>query len=169
MPDVIFRPVSCEDDISALTLLLHKAYARLGDMGLNYTAVDQTDDVTRARIASGECYVAYVSGTLVGTVTYKPITRTKGSTWLDRDDVAALAQLAVDPEIQGFGIGKNLINLAEGRARQDGAREIALDTAEPAQHLRHWYLSLGYRFIEYAQWSGKTYRSVIMSKQLMAD
>lgn len=46
---------------------------------------------------------------------------------------------------------------------------MALDTAEPAQHLRDWYTSLGYRLVDYAQWPGKTYRSVIMSKRLIVD
>jgi hypothetical protein len=54
----------------------------------------------------------------------------------------------------------------EAMARADGAREIALDTAEPAVHLVEWYARCGYRFIEYAQWRGKRYRSVVMSKAL---
>lgn len=104
MRDVTFRLISRDDDISALTALLHKAYARLGNIGLNYTAVDQSDDVTHARVAAGECYIALASGKLIGTITYKPAAQTKGSAWLDRDDVAALAQLAVDPEIQRAGM-----------------------------------------------------------------
>jgi hypothetical protein len=46
------------------------------------------------------------------------------------------------------------------------ASELALDTAEPALHLIDWYERRGYRFIEYVQWRGKRYRSVIMSKTL---
>ena len=40
------RPLSSTDSITEITFLLHRAYARLGDMGLNYTAVDQSTDVT---------------------------------------------------------------------------------------------------------------------------
>jgi len=156
------------DDVSALTALLHKAYARLGAMGLHYKAVDQADDVTRQRMASGECYLALVAGRLGGTVTYKPMARTRGTTWLDRADIASLGQLAVDPALQQAGIGGRLLAYAEARARDDGAAEIALDTAEPATHLVRWYTSRGYRFIEYAQWNHANYRSVIMSKPLRA-
>lgn len=54
----------------------------------------------------------------------------------------------------------------EARAALCGATEIALDTAEPATHLRDWYASRGYRPIEFAQWAHTNYRSIIMSKSL---
>jgi predicted N-acetyltransferase YhbS len=160
------RLASAEDDISLLTALLHRAYAQLGNMGLRYKAVDQPDEVTLQRMSAGECYVALLDGTLVGTVLFKPMARTRGSPWLDRPDVASLGQLAVDPAIQKNGLGNRLMTFAETRALESGAREIALDTAEPAAHLRSWYTSRGYRFIEYAQWKHTNYRSVIMSKAL---
>ena len=52
------------------------------------------------------------------------------------------------------------------RAAESGAEEIALDTAEEASHLASWYERCGYRFVEHAQWLGKTYRSVIKSKAI---
>lgn len=169
LPDAIdFRLASPDRDAAELTALLHRAYARLGDMGLRYMAVDQTADITRQRMAMGECHLAVLDGAIVGTVLFKPTDRTRGSPWLDRPDIASLAQLAVDPLIQGAGLGNRLMALAETRARESGAREIALDTAEPATHLRHWYSSRGYRFIEYAQWKHTNYRSVVMSKVLPA-
>lgn len=169
METVQFRLFGPDDDVSQLTALLHKAFASLGAMGLRYTAVDQTDEVTRRRIAPGGCYVALLSANLVGTVNYKPAGSTRGSPWLNRHDIASLGQLAVDPAHQHLGLGGKLIDMAEARARADGAREIALDTAEPATHLVNWYAARGYRFIEYAQWPGKNYRSVIMSKPLRSQ
>lgn len=56
------------DSISELTVLLHRAYARLGAMGLNYTAVDQTPEVTAQRIRGGNCFVAADGARLVGWV-----------------------------------------------------------------------------------------------------
>ena len=38
----LFTP---DDDISTLTSLLHRAYAQLGEMGWQFKAVDQSDDV----------------------------------------------------------------------------------------------------------------------------
>jgi predicted N-acetyltransferase YhbS len=166
-PDAIkIRLASPEDDVSLLTALLHRAYARLGNMGLRYMAVDQTDEVTHQRMSAGECYIALLDKTPIGTVLFKPMERTRGSPWLDRPEVASLGQLAVDPSIQHTGLGNRLMTLVETRAVETGAREIALDTAEPAAHLRQWYTSRGYRFIEYAQWKHTNYRSVIMSKSL---
>jgi len=38
-------------------------------MGLNYTAIDQTPDVTRSRIAGGRCFVAVdAADRVIGTV-----------------------------------------------------------------------------------------------------
>jgi len=86
--------------------------------------------------------------------------------WLERPDVAHLGQFAVDPDLQKLGLGARLMDTVEMRARSQNAKEIALDTAEPAAHLIAWYSRRGYRFIEYARWRGKKYRSVIMSKTL---
>jgi predicted N-acetyltransferase YhbS len=160
------RLASEHDNVSAITALLHRAYARLGEMGLRYMAVDQGDDITRQRMTAAECYLALRDNLPIGTVLFKSPERTRGSPWLDRPDVAGIAQLAVEPALQRSGLGSRLMQAAETRARECGAREIALDTAEPAEHLVSWYASRGYRFIEYVQWKHANYRSVVMSKAL---
>lgn len=165
---VTLRPLGPEDSIADLTALLHRAYARLARMGLRYKATDQSDAVTRARIAEGECYLALQNGVLCGTILIKDTRQTQGCPWYDRPEVASLAQFAVEPGVQAQGLGRRLIGLAEDYAIASGAREIALDTAEPAVHLVEWYTRLGYRFIEYAQWGHTNYRSVILSKPLPA-
>lgn len=161
----LFTP---DDDVRSLTALLHRAYATLGKMGLKFKAVDQSDDVTRYRMAAGECYVAIAGTTLVGTVLFVPPLATAGTPWLDRPDVASLHQLAVEPGLQRSGLGTRLMEWAQARAALCGAKEIALDTAEPATHLQSWYASRGYRPIEFAQWAHTNYRSIIMSKPLGA-
>ncbi|CAM3525634.1 Acetyltransferase [Bordetella sputigena] len=162
------RLAAPHDDIARLTALLHRAYAQLGNMGLRYMAVDQSVEVTLARMAKAECYVALLDGAYAGTVLFKPPAHTGGSPWLERPDVAGVAQLAVDPDLQKRGLGARLMALVEARAVACGASEIALDTAEPAAHLRRWYTSRGYRFIEYVQWKHANYRSVVLSKALNA-
>lgn len=179
--DICIRPVGPGDSIDELTALLHRAYARLGAMGLNYTAVDQSPEVTRRRIEGATCYVAIGgTGRLCGTViVYPPAAGAfsdddllaaqrsgDGAAWLKQPGIAHLGQFAVDPDLQGQGLGARLMKTAEEKARSLGAREIALDTAEPAHHLVALYRRRGYRHVGYAQWTGKTYRSVIMSKSL---
>lgn len=160
------RRLGATDSIPDLTRLLHRAYARLACMGLRYMATHQPDETTRERADSGECWVAVSAGVLVGTILFKPAEQTGGSPWLDRREVASLAQFAVVPELQGGGLGAQLMDLAEQRAAETGAEEIALDTAEPAAHLVAWYGRRGYRAIEHAHWSHTNYRSVIMSKRI---
>jgi predicted N-acetyltransferase YhbS len=164
---VSIRPLARHDSIEALTALLQRSYAALGAMGLNYTAVDQTPEVTRRRNAGGLCLVAVdAADRVIGTVLFYPPERTSGSPWFNRPEVAKCAQFGVDPPFQKQGIGSRLADAAEAEARAAHAKEIALDTAEPATHLIEWYARRGYRFIEYAQWRGKRYRSVILSKSL---
>ena len=55
---------------------------------------------------------------------------------------------------------------AEAWARRHGYSELAVDTAEPAEHLVTFYNRRGYRFVEFAQWQGKFYRTVILSRNL---
>ncbi len=163
-PDI--RRLAPTDSIDELTALLHRAYARLGAMGLNYTAIDQPADVTRRRIGSGTCFVATLDGRLVATVLVHPTYEANDCAWFTRAGVACLHQFAVDPSLQGGGIGRRLVACAEHWAREQGFRELALDTAEPATHLVAFYARLGYREVGHVQWDGKAYRSVVMSKLL---
>lgn len=160
------RPFCANDSLAELTAVLHRAYAALGAMGLNHTSVDQSEEETRRRIAGGTCLVAVSRGVLVGTILYRPPDQTRGCSWYDRPEVASLHQFGVAPASQRAGVGSRLMQTVERLALESGAGQLALDTAEPAEHLRQFYIKRGYHFIEYAQWPGKVYRSVILSKIL---
>jgi GNAT superfamily N-acetyltransferase len=169
------RPFAPGDSLDALTALLHRAYAPLGTMGLNYTAVDQSVQTTRARVEAGQCFVLVDDdnrGTIVGTVVVAgpfDVVKAPGvrrSPWYLRRDVAHLHQLAVEPALQGRGHGERLIAACEAWARERGYRAIALDTAEPAQHLRARYQCHGFGAVDAVQWDGKRYRSLILLKPL---
>jgi GNAT superfamily N-acetyltransferase len=169
---VQLRPLAPSDSLDTLTALLHRAYARLAAMGLNFTAVDQSVETTRERFACGQGFVLDDGGTLVGCVVvagpFDP-ERQPGvlrSPWYLRRDVAHLHQLAVDPARQGERLGDRLVAACEVWAREQGYRAIALDTAEPAQHLRARYARLGYTEVDRVQWDGKRYASLIMVKPL---
>ena len=154
------------DSIAKLTSLLHSAYAKLGAMGFNYTAVDQNNEVTRRRIVGGVCLVAYCDSDLIGTIVYKPPGVMTGCHHFATPGIGTVGQFGVRPDFQGRGLGNSLLLKAETLARKNGDTELALDTAEGARHLVDWYNRSGYRFIEHAQREGKTYRSVILSKRL---
>jgi GNAT superfamily N-acetyltransferase len=160
------RLLAPADSMAEVTALLHRGYARLAAMGFNYTAVDQTEDVTRRRCAEGETFVATLRGRLVGTLTLLDEANTGGSPWLDRDGVASLGQFAVEPALQRLGIGRALMDAAEARAREKGVEHLAGDTSEGATHLIAYYAALGFRVVERVRWPGKTYASVVLSKPL---
>lgn len=163
---ISIRPWQSSDSAAELTELLHRAYARLAGMGLRFWATHQGADITEMRIAGGECFVALADGVICGTILFRDASRTSGTPWYDRPDVASFGQFAVEPGLQSNGLGRRLIAHVEARAAASGARELALDTAEPAAHLVEWYTRLGYRFIEHAQWQHTNYRSVVLSKTL---
>lgn len=167
------RPLQPSDSLEDLTALLHASYASLAAQGWNFTAVDQSVDVTRARLAGAQGWVAELNGRLVGTVAVRgpkpaseryiadtppPLYTTPGT--------AILSQLAVRPDCRGMGLGERLMNAAESWAAAHGFTAIALDTAGPAAQLQHLYQRRGYVAVGEVQWAGKTYRSVLMTKPL---
>lgn len=154
------------DSFEELTALLHRAYGALGAMGFNYTAVDQPVERTRQRASDGECYVVVDGGRIVGTATLGLVERMREPPEYGRRGMAFLTQFAIAPELQGNGLGSRLLRHAEERARELGACEIALDTAEGAAHLVRYYEARGYAFAGHVRFEGKTYRSVVLSKRL---
>lgn len=169
-PIITFRRLAPSDSITELTALLHKAYAKQVGMGLKPLAGRQDDSVTKSRVFNGECYVAvhHTEGRqkLVGTILFHEIEEAAGPPWFHRPDVASFSQLAVDPGMQGHGIGQMLMGVVEDRARKTGATEIALSMADPDVELKNFYLRRGYRLIEHWQWPYTNYKSAILSKTI---
>ncbi len=165
-PDgVLFRLLAPGDSVELVTALLHEAYAPLGARGLNYTAVDQSVETTRERIAGHECHVAERAGSIVGTATLHTDSRDRPECAC-RPGMAYLSQFAVSPALQRSGLGSALLAHVEARARALGFTSLALDTAIPATHLVAFYSRRGYATIGETRFPRKTYRSVVMAKPL---
>jgi GNAT superfamily N-acetyltransferase len=167
MEGIIIRRYQESDAIPPITKLLHDSYAALAAMGLRYTATYQDDEVTMRRLTRGVAFLGELDGEIVATVTLYPATSTDGPCeWYRKEGVHYFGQFAVRPDLQGRGLGTSLVRLMEEEATRRGADELALDTAEPAHHLREWYERLGFREVEMVQWGSTNYRSVILSKSL---
>jgi GNAT superfamily N-acetyltransferase len=163
---VEIRDIEPGDSLEELTELLHRAYAQLGELGLNYTAVDQSSTTTLERINAGRCFVAALNGCVVGTIVVEPTVEDPACPYFAKRGVASAHQFAVSPQHQRTGIGARLLEHAESWARDHGYSELALDTAEPAHHLIELYSRHGYKHVGWVQWKGKRYRSIIMAKEL---
>ena len=166
--DIVFRRWSEGDDAEALTELLHRAYRPLLEAGMRYTATHQTVEVTLKRMSHGECWVVVNQGEIVGTGTlYEP--------WGESDcefycktGVAVFGQFAISPELQGKGIGRKLVGLFEDRSREFGAKWLACDTSEHADHLIAMYQRWGFELVGRADYRPHVnYESVILAKRLI--
>lgn len=175
IPIITVRRLAPTDSISELTKLLHKAYAKQVAMGLKPLAGRQDDATTTKRVANGECYVsvhhvanpdAPARQKLVGSILFHEEEESQSPPWFKQPNVASFSQFAVDPDYQGMGIGQMLLGLVEERARETGAKELALSMAEPDTDLMAFYNKRGYRGIEFWQWPYTNYRSAILSKRL---
>jgi GNAT superfamily N-acetyltransferase len=164
------RLIDPADSIADLTLLIRRAYEILDKMGFNYTGANQDEATTRERIEGYEWYVMTDGGILIGTITLQRHSRYYAGkdAWFSRQDVALCGQFGIEPGLQRRGLGARMMDFVERRAAELGAAELGLDTAEGAEHLVRFYRHRGYRFIGFIQHSGKTYRSVILSKSLSA-
>lgn len=174
---VVVRRLKPTDSMEELTHLLHRAYRAQVEMGLRPLAGRQSAEVTRQRTSRGECYVAVIGAAsgetgkskgerLVGVILFHEQEDAEGPPWFRRSDVDSFSQFAVEPSLQGRGIGRLLLDKVESRAAESGARELGLSMAEPDTKLMKFYERLGYRFIEHWQWPYTNYRSAILSKTL---
>ncbi|UEP24229.1 GNAT family N-acetyltransferase [Burkholderia ambifaria] len=156
------------DSYAQLTPMLHRAFARLGAMGLNCTCVDQDEDVTRRRAQAGECYVAVCGGRVVGTATLYATDPSSACSLYRCEGVASVRQVAVDPDCQSRGIGALLLSFAEQWAALRGYTLLALDTPHPASHLLAFYGAQGFEVVDTMRFAGKRYDSTILCKRPVA-
>ncbi|MGU7774841.1 GNAT family N-acetyltransferase [Burkholderia sp. MR1-5-21] len=153
------------DGYGALTGMLHRAFARLGAMGLNCTCVDQTEAVTRQRAEAGECFVAVSGARVIGTMTLYTTDAASACSLYRHVSVASVRQVAVDPDWQGRGIGAMLLTFAEQWAAARGFTLLALDTPQPAAHLLAFYRAQGFEVVDVVRFAGKRYDSAILCKR----
>src|SRR5690606_25441562 len=109
---------------------------------------------------------ATLADRIVGTILFEEVEDADFPPHFQRPEVAHFSLFAVDPELQGRGIGGMLLATVEERARVLGFTELALSMAEPDTDLARYYARRGFRFIEHWQWPYTNYRSAILSRTL---
>lgn len=189
----MLAPPESEEMWRALTDLLHRAYRKQVDLGLRPLAGRQTVEVTERRCSSGETFIAEEVGgpdhraaaeapdvesvprpllgpplRLWGMIVLQEIEDAAFPAWFLRPEVAHFSLLAVEPDLQGRGVGGALIAAAEARAAQRGYRELALSMAEPDRALLEYYRRRGFRHVQHWRWPYTNYRSAILSRPIEA-
>lgn len=165
--NIRLRPLRVGDCLEQITGMLHRAFARLLDMGIACTCANQTSETTRRRVGGGVCFVAVAGDCIVGTITLSAPDAASDSRHYRQAGVASVRQLAVDPRFQAQGIGKALLHVAACLARDLGYGSLALNTPEAAAHLIGYYRSQGFRLVEQLQFSGRPYCSAVLSKTVL--
>lgn len=149
-----------ESDAPAVRALVNQAYRELADVGLNYTATYQDEQVTLKRMQEGRVFLLHKGPELVGTILFKE------QNFFTGRKTAYVGQLGIRPQHKKSGYGTLLMDFCERLAKQENFDGIQLDTAKPAAHLVSWYLQRRYNIIGEQQWEGKTYASWIFEKDL---
>lgn len=163
------RRLRPDDSFEDLTALLHRAYARLAKMGLRFVATYQDVETTRRRAMSGECFVVEEGAAIVATGTLYGPNPESGCELYRQPDLWHFGQFAVEPGLQGRGVGYSLLQRLEERARELGARRLALDTSESALHLIDYYRRQGFQVVGRVNWEETNYVSVLMVKELSSS
>lgn len=152
--------------IAPLTEMLHQAYRPLAERGMRYLATHQPPEMTLKRLRKGDSFLGFIGGELASTITVVRGDVRESCPWYQKPEVFFFTQFAVKPKYQGLGLGRKLMDFVEDYGLRSGAKEMALDTSEHADHLISIYKNRGYRFVEYVRWDSVNYRSVVLSKIL---
>jgi GNAT superfamily N-acetyltransferase len=129
------------DEVGELT---HSAYLPLFDRPeLGRYGVELRD--TAARAERGHIVVAELDGRLVGALTYLDDYNVE----LDHVDLtlensSGFRVLAVDPTVQGKGVGKELVQWCIDRSNADGRAALVLNTTDYMQAAQRLYVRLGF-------------------------
>jgi len=115
--------------LEQLTSILHSAYKPLAEKGMRYLASHQPTAKTLERLCEGESYLIFCKDELIGTVTLYTEKFDSTCEYYRKQGVYSFGQFAVVPSLQGNGIGSRAMDFVENRAKEIGAKELALDTS----------------------------------------
>jgi ribosomal protein S18 acetylase RimI-like enzyme len=144
------RPAGPED-AAAIRDLVRASYARYIER-IGKEPAPMLEDYA-ALIGAGEVWVSVEGEEVLGVLVMRPA-----------EDHLFVDNVAVAPDHQGKGLGRELMTFAEARARKDGQPEIRLYTNEKMRENVAVYAKLG--FEETGRGLDGGYRRVFMRKRL---
>jgi N-acetylglutamate synthase-like GNAT family acetyltransferase len=122
-----------DGDATALAALINRAYA----IEAEFVSGERTspDEVRQMIAAAGQFLVLEDASVIVAAVYLEP--RPERAT-------GYIGLLSVDPRLQGRGVGKRLVRIAEAMLEALGARTVELRVVNLREELSRWYKGLGY-------------------------
>jgi ribosomal protein S18 acetylase RimI-like enzyme len=131
-----------EDEYLAVGELVESAFRSLlgSDLSENY-ANELRDVAIRAR--STDVFVALLGERIVGSVTYVGDPSSPFAEELEAGEVG-VRMLAVDPAVQGSGVGRAMMEFCKLRAQADRARAIFLFSTPAMVAAHRLYRSMGF-------------------------
>ena len=140
-PAPTFRPATAAD-APALTYLINRAYRSEASQAgwtteghlLDGPRIDQATLLDMLATQPAVLLQAELAGRLAGCVYLEP-----------QGNYLYLSMLAVAPEAQAHGLGRQLLAQAEAHARQAGCRIIKMSVLAQRTELLAWYERQGYR------------------------
>lgn len=142
VPGPVVRLLAPDDDVERLGRLIHAAYFALPDYPRDEEYDAEIADVDARRDAT-VVVVAELDGELVGCLTYVPHLVERYAEHGD-PDAATFRYAAVDPSVQGRGVGEALVRWVVDRARTDGRARIRIHTLEMMTAAQRLYERLGF-------------------------
>ena len=165
--EVEIRKVAEGDSREEINRLFHTHHAVMADASLRRFYLDELLGQGSTENPKGELYLAIAEDDKVlgGLVFFDP-ENTRGCPYYDKPGVASIGPFAVVPQFQGHGLGGAMLQLVENRAKEAGAKELALDISPEDTHSLHTFLRQGFRFAENARWPDSNSRCLVLTKQL---
>jgi len=125
-------------DAAALAQLVNRAFSV--EQWISDDPRTSADEIA-ALIASSCVLVLEGTGGIAAVVVVQGLTARSERT----PRHAYLGMLSVAPELQGMGLGRRLVRVAEAMAEAGGASAMTLRIMSLREELSRWYRSLGYR------------------------
>ena len=107
----------------------------------------------------GKCFVALYGDKLVGTNSYRILTRNR---WYRKGELADSILIGVLPEYKNMGISSRLHEAIVEDVRQNGLSVLELDTAEKNKLMREISLRRGFRYVSSFASPNVKHYSVVM-------
>lgn len=148
-------------DFEELASISRAAFAEHKQQDINFRDTTITGDEMAQSLTQGRdtVFIFYLEERAVGYMRGH-IKREDDTTYLFCDGIATL------PECRKMHIGRKMADKMEAWAVQAGAKYALLNTSDRAERIKAYHHAHGYKDWYYGHWSGKSYISVFMRKDL---